>query len=174
MKRNLLSILIFALLVVNIALTAITMINVNRTAASTNALVADIASVLNLEVNGPVSNLNGNGSDVAIENTVVYNISESMTIPLAVGEDGGLHYCIVSVSLSIDSKNKDYEAYADGGIAEKEELIKGEIIEAISEYTLEEARADTDGIKQNILDRIQKLFNSRFIYKVTFGEVLWQ
>ena len=53
-------------------------------------------------------------------------------------------------------------------------MIKGEIIEAISEYTLEEARADTDGIKQNILDRIQKLFKSRFIYKVTFGEVLWQ
>ena len=50
MKRNLLSVLILALLVVNIVLTGIMMFSVVGTSKKTSALVTDIATILQLEI----------------------------------------------------------------------------------------------------------------------------
>ena len=52
MKKNLLSIIILALLVVNIILSAIMMISVTSASKKTAALVADISTIIGLEING--------------------------------------------------------------------------------------------------------------------------
>ena len=174
MKRNLLSILILALLIVNIALTAIMMFTFNSTFSKTAALVNDIAGVLDLEVNGPVTNYDGSSVEVSLADTVTYDLPESMTIPLAVGEDGKAHYAMVSVSLSMDSSNADFKSYKLEGVSERKSLIQSEITEVFGEYTLDEARADTEGLKKEILQRLQQLFGSNFIYKVSFSEIVWQ
>lgn len=174
MKRNLLSILILALLIVNIALTTVMMITVNNTSAKTAALVNDIAGVLNLEVNGPVSNYSSAGEDISLADTVTYDIAEPMTIPLAIGEDGASHFAVVSVSISMDGTDKEFKKYGVEGIASRQSLIKSEITEVFGEYTLEEARVDIDSLKKKILERLQQLFDSDFIYKVSFSEIIWQ
>lgn len=174
MKRNLLSILILALLIVNIALTAIMMLTFNSTFSKTAALVNDIAGVLDLEVNGPVTNYDGSSGEVSLADTVTYDLPDSMTIPLAVGEDGKAHYAMVSVSLSMDSSNADFKNYKLEGVSERKSLIQSEITEVFGEYTLDEARADTEGLKKEILQRLQQLFGSNFIYKVSFSEIVWQ
>ncbi|MDO4513888.1 MAG: flagellar basal body-associated FliL family protein [Lachnospiraceae bacterium] len=174
MKRNLLSILILALLIVNIALTTVMMITVNNTSAKTAALVNDIAGVLNLEVNGPVSNYSSAGEDISLADTVTYDIAEPMTIPLAIGEDGASHFAVVSVSISMDGTDKEFKKYGVEGIASRQSLIKSEITEVFGEYTLEEARVDIDSLKKKILERLQRLFDSNFIYKVSFSEIIWQ
>ena len=48
-----------------------------------------------------------------------------MTIPLAMGADGASHFCLVSVSLSMDTTAEGYKDYGET-IGEKEDLIKGE------------------------------------------------
>ena len=48
MKKNLLSIVILALLIVNLVLTSIMMFSVTSTNKKTGAVVADIASILKL------------------------------------------------------------------------------------------------------------------------------
>lgn len=53
MKKNLLSILILALLIVNIALTAVMMVSVIGTNSKTGELVSSIAAVMNLEYYDP-------------------------------------------------------------------------------------------------------------------------
>ena len=53
MKKNLLSILILVLLVVNIALTAVMMISVTGTNKKTADLITSIATVMNLELYEP-------------------------------------------------------------------------------------------------------------------------
>lgn len=174
MKRNLLSILILALLIVDIALTAIMMLTFNSTFSKTAALVNDIAGVLDLEVNGPVTNYDGSSGEVSLADTVTYDLPDSMTIPLALGEDGKAHYAMVSVSLSMDSSNADFKTYKLEGVSERKSLIQSEITEVFGEYTLDEARADTEGLKKEILQRLQQLFGSNFIYKVSFSEIVWQ
>ena len=50
MKKNLLSVLILALMIVNVAISVITMISITGTNKKTAALVDTIATVLNLEL----------------------------------------------------------------------------------------------------------------------------
>ena len=102
---------------------------------------------------------------------VTYTIAD-MTIPLKKGEDGESHFAMLSVTLSMNSKNKDYKKYGD--LTTREDLIKGEIIEAVGQYTLEEVNADPQILKDNILGRIQGLFDSDFIFDVTLSSSLYQ
>lgn len=164
MKRNLLSVLILALLVVNIVLTAIMMFSVVGTSKKTSALVTDIATILQLEV----GTANGEGGDkLHVEDIEMYNIEESMTIHLKTAEDGKDHYCIVSVALSVNTKHADYKEYG-ATIANYESLIKGEIDQVIGNYTKEEAEANKEAISDEILTRIQDLYDSTFIVDVVF------
>ena len=77
MKKNLISILILALLIVNIVLTAIMMFSVTSTNSKTAALVTDIASAISLDIEG----MRSGASAVPLENTVTYTIAD-MTILL--------------------------------------------------------------------------------------------
>ncbi len=171
MKKNLISILILALLIVNIVLTSIMMFSVTGTAEKTSALVGDIASVLSLEIDG-VSTQEETVA-VSMENTEVYDIADQLTIPLTKGADGKVHYCLVSVSLSMNIEDEGYKTFG-AEIATKESIIKGEIVNIISSYTMEEAEADPAALRAEILQKIQTMFESKFIYDVTFREILFQ
>lgn len=79
MKRNLLSIIILALMVVNIVLSAIMMVSVSSASRKTAQLVADISAVLGIEINGlPQSDVPGS---VSMADTQVHTIQEELTIP---------------------------------------------------------------------------------------------
>lgn len=173
MKKNLLSVLILALLIVNIVLTAIMMISVTSTNKKTAAVIGDIATILNLELEKGSESGEGDEAEISIKDTTVYNIEDKMTIPLRVGEDGKQHYAIVSVSLAMNNKHDDYKTYGET-IKEQESLIKGEINEAFSSYSMEDLQVDPDVVREDILKRVQKLFDSDFIYKVTFRDMTKQ
>ena len=162
MKKNLISIVILALLIVNIVLTAVMMFSVTSTNKKTAALVTDVAAAINLEEAA---------ESVPMANIVTYTIAD-MTIPLKKGEDGKDHYALLSVTLSMNSKHDDYKAYGD--LTTREDLIKGQINDAVSQYTLDEANANPQTVKDDILTRIQQLFGSDFIFDVTLSSTLYQ
>lgn len=173
MKKNMISIIILALLIVNIVLTAIMMFSVTSASRKTASLVDNIATALDLE-------LAANGGEEAAEevipmtDTETYQISESMTIPLKASEgDDKDHYCLVSVTLSINTKDKDYKTYGSD-LTEQESLIKSEINDTFAQYTVEEARNNQDQIRQEILERVQTMFDSEFIYNVSFSDIMFQ
>lgn len=172
MKKNLLSVVILALLVVNIVLTSIMMFSVTSASRKTSALVTDIASIIKLDVGTPATG-EAVVTAVPIENTEVYDIADKMTIPLAKGSDGTDHYALVSVSLSLNTKDEGYKLYG-ATVAEKESLIKSVIIEVMSDYTVEEAQADQAALRQEILAKIQGLFDSQFIFDVSFSDIMFQ
>ncbi len=165
MKKNLMSILILALLVVNIVLTSIMMFSMMGANKSTTELVKKIATVINLELNP-----GGSEPEVPISDMVPYNIADSMTIMLK-STDDTQHYMQLSVTLQMNKKNKDYKKYAET-LKTNEQVIKGCINEVISSHTLEEVQNDMDSIRNEILVRIQREYNnSEFIYKVVFSDV---
>lgn len=174
MKKNLISILILALLVVNVVLTAITMFSVTSTNKKTATLVNDIASVLSLELSSAQGAEGENTAvEVSMEDTVPYPIEDEMTIMLKKGEDGKDHYAVVSVSLSMNAKDKGYKTYGEK-MGDNVSLIKGEINDVFASYTLEEARGNEEQIRSEILTRIQDMFDSQFVYKVTFSSIVYQ
>ena len=169
MKKNLISIIILALLIVNIVMTAIMMFSVTGTATKTSALVDNITRALNLEL---TAKGDAGASAVPISDIATYDIAE-MTIELQQDAEGNQHFFVGSITLSMNTKDKDYKTYG-GDMESRESLIKSEITDVISSYTVEDARSNQDTIKSEILERIQTLFNSEFVFNVAFSDILIQ
>lgn len=171
MKKNLMSIIILALLLVNIILTSIMLFSVTGTMKKTSSLIDGIAVALSLELG---EEMEAQAAEtVSMENVEVYQIEDQMTIPLATGADGNNHFCMVSVSLSMNTKADGYKDYG-ANVGDKEDLIKGQIVSTIGSYTIEEAKADTDAVRKDILERIQDMYGYDFIYDVVFREIIFQ
>ncbi|MCM1174727.1 MAG: flagellar basal body-associated FliL family protein [Blautia sp.] len=169
MKKNLISIIILALLIVNVVLTAVMMFSVTGASRKTAALVDNIATALNLELTAQTGDAE---VIIPMEDIEVYTIPESMTISLKKGEDGADHYCMVSISFSINTKSDGYKKYTSD-LSPQESLIRDKINAVFGQYTIEEARENEDQIKKEILAEVQKMFDSDFIFNVAFSSIMY-
>lgn len=172
MKKNLLSVVILALLVVNLILTGIMMFSCVSANKKTAALVNDIASVLDLELTGGGSNAEEVAA-VSVADTEIYNIADAMTVALRPSEDGKEHYCMCEVSFSMNKTHEDYETMSPM-VAAQESKIRSIIIGVIGGYTKEEAQANQKAIESAILEQVQQMFGSNFIYEAYFRDVKFQ
>ena len=176
MKKNLISVVILVLLVVNIVLTAIMMFSVVSTNSKTAALVTDISSAISLDLNGNKANAEVN---VPIADVVSYTIADLQILlkkeTPAEGEeaDRSDHYAVLSVTLSMNSKHKDYKTYGES-MADREDMIRGEIIDVVQQYTITEAQEHPEQLLDDILAKVQQLFDSDFIFDVSFSNKLLQ
>lgn len=172
MKKNLLSILILALLLVNMAMTTVMMISVMGTNKKTGELVTNIATVLNLELFNPGGSPT---AEVALADTEVYDMTELM-VPLKrsaeVAADGSTtlgkqSYMIFTPSLFQNKTHEDYATYGGADkMAANASAINDLINEVVHARTLEECQENLDGLKEEILAEIQNLFGSTFIFKI--------
>ncbi|MCR5734895.1 MAG: flagellar basal body-associated FliL family protein [Lachnospiraceae bacterium] len=167
MKRNLILVIILALVLVDIVLTGIMMVSTMSANNKTKTLINDIATVLDLEMSPKAGTEEQMGPSLL--DTDTYNIEDEMVIALSHGEDGQDHYAMASVSLSLDKTNADY-ATMQPLVSTNESKIKSIIIDVISAYTKEQATAQTKEIQREILSKIQELFGSQFIYEVYFRD----
>lgn len=172
MKKNLLSVVILALLVVNLILTGIMMFSCVSANKKTAALVNDIASVLDLELTGGGSNTEEVAA-VSVADTEIYNIADAVTVALRPSEDGKEHYCMCEVSFSMNKTHEDYETMSPM-VATQESKIRSIIIGVIGGYTKEEAQANQKAIESEILEQVQQMFGSNFIYEAYFRDVKFQ
>lgn len=172
MKKNMLSVLILALLVVNVALTAIMMFFMMGTTKKTNRLIDGIATALSLEIGAPEEASEEDVPAVAMEDIEIYQIPDQMTIGLAKGVDGKNHYCLMSVSLSINMKDPDYEKYIET-LKTQEDIIKDLIFKTVGSHPIEEVDGNQEALRQEILEAIQKQYNSKFIYNVVFRDIMF-
>lgn len=175
MKKNILSIIILALLIVNIVLTSVMMFNVTSTNKKVADLVGNIATVMNLELTVPGQETK---EEISLKDTAFYAIANPMTMPLATetAADGQSKqgYLVCNVSFSLNTKHKDYKTYgSDEAMAGQEGLLKDAINTIVSKHTASELQADPglEGLKAEILAAVQELFQSDFIYKVSISEV---
>ena len=164
MRRNLLSIIILALLVVNVVLSAIMMVSVSSASKKTATLVADIATAVGIEINGLPQ------ADVTQSVSMADTAAGELTIPLkkGEGEDDSDHYAVGSVSLSLDMKHADYKKYSET-MADMDGIIKDIVFAVMGNYTVDEARSDSETIKAEMLAKIQERFGSTFIYSVSYN-----
>ena len=177
MKKNLLSVLILVLMIVNIALSAVMMISVTSTNQKTAALMDSIATAMNLEWNSP-----GSSSEVPLSDSEAYNLDGGMTIHLAysqtVGADGSVStsdtqmYIVFDIALLLNKTHEDYETYGGDNMSQYDSIIRDTIESVVDQYTEEQCRADFSGvIRDEILAAIQKRLNSKVVYGITLNNV---
>ncbi|MCI8773361.1 MAG: flagellar basal body-associated protein FliL [Lachnospiraceae bacterium] len=169
MKKNLISVIILALLIVNVVLTAIMMFSVTSASRKTAALVDNIATALNLELTAQTGETE---TVIPMEDIAVYTIPESMTISLKKGEDGADHYCLVSVSFSINTKSDGFKKYTSD-LSPQQSLIMDKVNDVFGQYTMDEARENEEQIKSEIISELQKMFDSDFIFDVAFSSIMY-
>ena len=174
MKKNLMTVLILAMVLVNLVFTAILTFTIVPTLKNANDLIFDVATAIDLDINaGQTTGIHYE----PVENIVMYNVAggEKLTIMLKKSDDGKDHYCMVSVYISMNSKNDDYQTYGTK-ISESESKIKDQIIRIIGSYTKEEVSNNEVQIeiREEILTALRSFFNSDFIIDVGFDSLLCQ
>lgn len=170
MKKNLLSVLILVLLVVNIILSVVMMVSVVGTNKKTGELITSIASVLKIELYNPGGVA---VTDVPMSDTEVYNMLQLMVS--VVKADGKQGYIIMDLGLQQNKKHKDYKKLGgEEKIAAYDSVIKDTINSVISRHTQEEFQQDTEGVREELLKEIQELFGSDFIYRISISNIKYQ
>lgn len=171
MKKNLLSVLILALLVVNLALTSVMMFAVMGSVKKTGTLINNIAKILNLELE--TDKEENEDTTVSMENTETNSDIKGLTITLKKSEgDDKTHYYMTSVSLWMDTTNEDYAKYSEK-LPDNIQAISGVVSSCVHNHTIEEMDNEEDVLNE-ILEKIQTMYNSKFIYKVTFYDNMSQ
>ena len=168
MKKNLMSVLILALLIVNLILTAILTITILPQTKKSNELINQVCSAINLELqSGEATDV----SSIPMDDIEVYPLTDTITVNLKNGTDGAEHYAVITASVSMNTKNEDYETYG-AEISTKESLIKNEINSVVGKYTMEELKTKQQDIEKEVLLDLQKMFDSDFIVDVGWQQTI--
>ena len=168
MKKNLMTVIILALVLVNLVLTAILAFTIIPQTRKSNQLIDKIASAIDLELE------DGSSKDTAavpVEDIEVYDIEASFTVNLSPSGDGKDHVAVFSIGLSLNTKSDGYKSIGPEGLKAKETLIKNDINTIVSGYTMEQFREDEQSVKDAILEDLQEMFGSDFIVGVSFSSV---
>lgn len=165
MKKNLMSVLILALVVANLILTAILMISIVPQTKKANELITKVCSAIDLELEGGKQNAS---IDIPMEQVETVKIADGETITVNLkSDDDKKSYAIVSISLALDTKNEDYKKGTEA-ITANEDLIKDEVIKVIAKHTIDDMRTAQKEIQDEVMVSLRKLFDSDFIVSVAF------
>ena len=165
MKKNLMSVLILALVVANLILTAILMISIVPQTKKANELVTKVCSAIDLELEGGKEK---STIDIPMDQFETVKIAkvDRLTINLKSDNDRK-SYAKISISLAVDKKNKGYKKGLEA-ITANEDIIKDEIIKIVSNYTVDDMRDGQKELQDEVLVSLRKLFDSDFIVSVAF------
>ena len=83
---------------------------------------------------------------------------------------------LVEVVFSMNKASADYATLGtEEQLASMKELIKSKITTTLASYSIEELQAGADETaRETILEEVQELFGSNFIYDCSFSSVLYQ
>ncbi len=168
MKKNLMSVVILALVMANLILTAVLTISVLPQAQKANELISKVCAAIDLDLEGGSVDA---ASTVPLNQVQTYSVNsgENMTINLKAGEDGVNHYALMQVTIGLDKEHEDYETYGSAEeLADKEGMIKDRIYSVVSSHTVEEMQNDRNGIQTEILSSLRKMYDSDFIVSVSY------
>ncbi|MCR5581167.1 MAG: flagellar basal body-associated FliL family protein [Pseudobutyrivibrio sp.] len=172
MKKNLITVIILALVVVNLVLTAVLTITIIPETQKANELITKVCSAIDLDLQAGDT---AGSLSIDVSSMVDYAVNggETQTINLADSGDGNLHYAVLGVSLSLDSTNEDYiNTYSD--LTPHDSIINDTIKTVVSSHTIDDLRTNEDGVKEEILEALQTLFKSSFIVRVNFSSATYQ
>ncbi|MBQ8982873.1 MAG: flagellar basal body-associated FliL family protein [Lachnospiraceae bacterium] len=173
MRKNLISVIILALCIVNLVLNALMVFVFVPSIKKTDNLVTEIAAILNLELE---KNEEGDGkTNVAIADAATYNLSDNTTIPLKNDGSGTPHYAVLGISISMDSSSKDY-ATVSATMANTESWVVDVTRGIVQDYTYAEIQdAEIQNIiKQEIVNGLNEKYQTDIIYDINFSTFITQ
>ncbi len=173
MKKSLLTVITFAIMLANLILTIMLTINTQSEIKSANELITKVCAAIELDV----ASSDSNESTVPVDQTTSYdavNSENKLTVNLKMDEDGVAHFCVLTCTLTENMQSNAYLTYGET-ISEYGSRIQSIIQSTISSHTYTEILSDQQGVKDEIKDKINALFGaSDFIIAVDFPSINFQ
>ena len=171
MKRNMLTIVILALSIVNLVLTALIVFSVIPNVNKTNNLIDQVAEIISLDLEAQNGNEKIITSDdlenFALEDEIIINLKKDT-------ESSKERYAVVSkISLTLYNGVTDY-AKVKKNIEESTDSIYDTIRKGFNSYTLEEAKANEETIKANVIEMLNDRYGDKVVQSIAFGSLIYQ
>ena len=164
MKKNLITVLIFALCLINLVFNILLVFVFMPSATKTNKLITEIAAVLDLEL---ASQQNDNEFDVS--NIEVFQLEQGNPINLAQDSSGEIHMVQYGISINLDTTSSDYSKVL-ANMQKSTSLIYDITNDIIGKYSYNQV-IDVS-VKKQIKEEIQKslkeAFNTECIHSISF------
>lgn len=178
MKKNLISVLILALVLANFVLTALLMFTVLPQTKKANELIDRVCAAIDLDLNSGAANALGN---IPIDEREEYKVNGGADITTSLAPsvnsetgqtDSKSHYAVVNVTLVLYKESEKYETYTQEFLAGQDTSIMNVIQKTLGEYTIEEVResATKQEIQDIILQEMQAMFGGDYIIAVNFSK----
>ena len=154
MKKSMLNVIILALVLVNLVLTVILTFSLVSTNKKTNSLINKVAQIIDLDVAGGVSNNNSSTGSV-IEYVSDIKNNDSTDIIVSYVDNGKTRYAVLSVSVGLNSKAKDYSTVStsvDNGM----KVLVNKITNEANKYTYSTISANKSTMETDLLKEYQE------------------
>lgn len=165
MKKNLITVLILAISIINLVFNIILFFVFMPSAAKTNKLIGDISEVLDLEL---ASQNAASAGEVDVNNLVEFKLEEGSPINLK-SDDGELHALKYGITIKMDKTAKDYEK-VNATLTASTSSVYDMTRDVVGQYTYIQV-IDVDvrlEIKEKLLAEFKEYFNTECIYSVEF------
>lgn len=171
MKRNMLTVIIMALVIVNLVLSAIIVFSVVPNVNRTNNLIDEVSQIINLDLEAQ----NGNEKIITSDDLEHLNLEEELIINLKKDTDSSKErYAVVSkISLSLYKGTNDYDKVKKN-IDDTTSTIYDIIRKGFSSYTKDEAKASEVEIKENIIKMLNEKYGDKVVQDIAFGSLVYQ
>ncbi len=173
MKKSLLTVITFAIVVANLVLTILLTLNTQSEIKAANELITKVCEAIELDI----ASSDSNESTVPVDQTTSYDAVDSenkLTINLKMDEDGVAHFAVLTCTLTENMQSKAFETYGNT-IGDYGSRIQSIIQSTISSYTYNEILSDQQAVKDEIKDKVNALFGaSDFIISVDFPSINFQ
>ena len=166
MKKNLMSVIILALVFANFVLTAILMFTVLPQTKKANQLIEDVCSAIDLELNsGAAAGTSNLPQDYAL------NDGEDNKFSFKTDDNGKQGVLVCNISISLNNKSTGYETYG-ADMSQIADRILGEFSSILGTYTMAEYNKNKEDINNEILSSLQEKFGADFIVGINFKSAL--
>lgn len=178
MKRNILTIVVIALCLINLALSAVVVFSIVPMANRTNDLITQVASVINLELEDPnADSIVGNVPVADREELEAIGNGDTIQVNLKDNNAGtGMHVAMYdTVTLIVDKKAKDYKTVT-GLIATSSNYILETVNTTLSQRTIDDMQEDVDRkeLKSAIREKLNDYFSTTMICDVSVNNLKYQ
>lgn len=164
MKKNLITVLILAISVINLIFNIILFFVLMPSAAKTNKLIGDISEVLDLEI---ASQEAANAGEVDVKNLVPFKLEVGSPINLAEDGSGKDHVLQYGITINMDKTAKDF-SQVNETLASSTAAVYDMTRDTVGQYTYEQVK-DVNvqrEIKEKLLAEFKEYFNTECIYSI--------
>lgn len=168
MKKSMLNVIILALVLIDLVLSAFLTFTLVQTNTKTNSLITHIAEIIDLDVAGGTTDSSSSStSSTDLSNIEYISVTNGDDTTITVTYVGTTtHYAVLTVTIGVNKSHKDY--------SEKIDLINNSmtlIVNTIStiateDYTYQTIATDTKDFQNDCLEQLQDLFQTNCIYSV--------